>query len=258
MTNLLMLGSSHSACFKGAKLPAGMNLAICANMYDNLFSNLLIAGDGLICLNPNPITPEWDEQIFNFSLANASRALLDYDYVVLNIAWDMDLPLLIHGDVNASEAQDRILYSSDALLLDVIHSSFEHLAGTTKNLTLIKMLASVGFAPNKILCLLTPFSSIPEAHEERKNPISVSEKIAWMLQETSQFALNSYGVTIVTPEHTILNNGCFVGGAFCVPDNTTVWRSAMGDRMGPADRKHKNSSYAQHMISRIESVIGER
>ena len=255
MTNLLMLGSSHSACFKGAKLPIGTNLAICANMYDNLFSNLLIADDGLICLNSNLITPEWDEQIFNFSLANASRMLSDYDYIVLNIAWDVDLPRLIHGDVNASEAQDRILYSSDALLLDVIHFSFDSSAGTAKNLTLIKMLASAGFDPSKILCLLTPFSSIPVAYEEMENPISVSKKIAWMLVKISEFALNAYGLKIVTPDHGILINGCFVRKEFCVPDKTTVWRSAMGGYVGPAGRKHKNSSYAQHIISRIESVI---
>jgi hypothetical protein len=251
MIKLLMLGSSHAACFKGAHLPANTSLAIAANLYDNLFSNLLVSAEGSISLTPNPLTPEWDNRIFNFSLADSSRNLSDYDHVIANIAWDLDLPMLIHGDGDSNEAWNRIQYSSNSLIKDILHSSFLKSKGTEKNATFIQKLSTGGFHPSKVIVLLTPFSSLPVERHEQANPRCLSGKIEWILEETTRYARDQLSTTIILPSPSIMTNGLFIRPEYCTPGKNSVWRSAMGGPLGPQDRKHKNTNYAEHMIHQI-------
>jgi hypothetical protein len=255
MTKLLMLGSSHAACFKEAPLTPQTSLAIAANLYDNLFSNLLVSAEGSISLTPNPVTPEWDNRIFNFSLADSPRNLSDYDYVIVNIAWDLDLPMLIHGDGESNEAWNRIQYSSDSLIKDILHSSFLKSRGTEKNAALIQKLSTGGFHPSKVIALLTPFSSLPAKKQEQANPRSLSDKIEWILEETARYARDQLSTTIILPSPSIMTNGLFIRTEYCTPSKNSVWRSAMGGPLGPQDRKHKNTNYAKHMIQQIMASI---
>ena len=254
MKKLLMLGSSHAACFKGAPLPPQTSLAIAANLYDNLFSNLLVSTEGKISLTPDPLTPEWDGRIFNFSLADCSRHLSDYDYLVVNIAWDLDLPMLIHGDGQSDDAWNRIQYSSDSLIRDIVDSAFLQSQGTTKNAIFFQKLSASGFDPSRVIALLTPFSSIPADQEEEANPIRISDKIEWILQEIISYARDKLKTRIVLPSKKIMANGLFIQNKYCTPGKN-VWRSAMGGSIGPQDRKHKNTNYAEHMIQQIMASI---
>jgi hypothetical protein len=255
MTKLLMLGSSHAACFKGAHLPPNTSLAIAANLYDNLFSNLLVSTEGTLSLTPNPLNPEWDNRIFNFSLADSSRNLSDYDYVIVNIAWDLDLPMLIHGDGDSNETWNRIQYSSDSLIKDILHSSFLKSKGTEKNAAFIQKLSAGGFHPIKVIVLLTPFSSLLVEQQEQANPRCLSGKIEWILKETARYARDQLSTTIILPSPSIMANGLFIRTEYCTPSKNSVWRSAMGGALGPQDRKHKNINYAKHMIQQIMTSI---
>ena len=255
MTKLLMLGSSHAACFKGAPLPSQTSLAIAANLYDNLFSNLVVSTEGQISLTPNPLTPEWDNRIFDFSLADSSRSLSAYDYVIVNIAWDLDLPMLIHGDGHSEDAWNRIQYSSDSLIKDILSSSFAKSQGTAKNAAFIQKLLTGGLHQCRVIALLTPFSSLTVEQKEQANPRYLSDKIKWILKETADYAHEQLAVKIILPSPDIMTNGLFVRSEYCTPGINSVWRSAMGGPIGPQDRKHKNVNYAGHMIQQILAAI---
>ena len=120
MKNILMLRSSHSACFSSIDFSPDFQLSIAANASNGLFHNLQIDEKGMMsCKDKNRA---WNNAVFQKSLNHSSKCIHDYDSTNLNISCDFNLPMLFSKD--QSDARSIDTYSL-ALIKETIKSSLE-------------------------------------------------------------------------------------------------------------------------------------
>lgn len=253
MKRFLMFGSSHSACYKGITLPENMSLTICANRSGNLFKNLIFPSHGQFSIAEN--ANKWDKKVFHSSIGDAPMQLSCYDYILINIEWRIDLPMLLHGDISADTAQHCLMTMSDSLINEIISHAHGSSIGAEKNLKFIDQLAKQGFNPENIFCLLTPFSCALDSISTNVNGEKIKLKAASILAILQSFIQGKYGVKLVLPDAEMMESGMFIKQLFAKPDKFTNWMNCLENKLYPADRIHKNSQYAKAMIFKLQDLI---
>jgi hypothetical protein len=253
MKHFLMFGSSHSACYKGITLPENMSLTICANRAGNLFRNLIFPSHGQFSIAEN--ANEWDKKVFHSSIGDAPMQLSRYDYILINIEWRIDLPMLLHGDVGAETAQHSLMTMSDSLINEIISHARGSSIGAKNTLKLTDQLVKQGFNPQNIFCFLSPFSCAPESISTNENGEKIKSKASSILAILQGFIHGKYGVKLVLPDAEMMENGMFIKHLFAKPDKFTNWMNCLDNKLLPADRMHKNSEYANAMILKLQDLI---
>ena len=123
MIRLLMFGSSHSACFEKLSISGKLKLNIFAAMGDHILQFLRVNENGEFYLDDS--ASDWDKEIFFKSGAGAPQLLSCYDYIVLNTKFDLDLPMLMHGDLSQEEIDSQILSASNSLCNSVLQLIYQ-------------------------------------------------------------------------------------------------------------------------------------
>ena len=118
MKKILMIGSSHSACFSQIDAFPELQLSIAANQATGLFKNLQIDENGVISCDDK--IKEWNNAVFNKSLGASSRYINDYNSIILNVRFNCNLPSIFNSSL--AQSQPINLYSFE-LIKRVIENS---------------------------------------------------------------------------------------------------------------------------------------
>jgi len=260
MIRLLMLGSSHSACFKQMAVPADVQLNIFANRGNGLFSNLSFRDSGHFELKGN--TNPWDKKVFLKSGEGASQNINDYTHLVVNIGLRLNLPMLFHGDKDRQTVENMILSMSNALRLAIIENAFSGNASVNQTIKLIDTMVGLGFVQKNIFVLVTPFSSaspntVPETNLNHSSSLLLESAIKDILFQSQSFARNKKNLQLILPDTEMFEMGMFLHHSYSVPDSVTNWRNLIEDKIAfPADRIHKNQKYGKIMFQKILRTCG--
>ena len=255
MKNILMLGSSHSACFSSIDFSPNFQLSIAANASNGLFRNLQINENGIIsCKDKNR---EWNNTVFQKSLNRSSKCIYDYDSIILNISCDFNLPMFFSR--NESDAQPIDTYSL-SLSKEIIDSSFqEDLAsqksGQKKNKKLISKLRSSGFKGD-IFLLLTPFDTSFKESEILEKSQSCTNRKEFILNYVSKKFRETFEVEILLPSSEMIDDCLFIKNTYSANVDSTWKGSKRSNTLIQNDAKHKNKKYAQDIVhNNIDRIL---
>jgi hypothetical protein len=256
MNRLLMLGSSHAACFSGLQHDQQhSSLAIFANRGGGICRNLQFAEDGTFSLAEK--AADFDRKIFEFSGQDSSRNLHDYTHVIINILSHLNLPLLFHGDRSKSGIEHSIFTATDALQQCIYEYCFSH-RSTLDSLALINTIADLGFPRERILMLAVPFSCLhPKlAQSGFENSPALAAKITHILTKLTETAKENFKINLLLPDGDMLHSGLFLRPHYSTRDSTCNWRNALaGESIYAAGREHKNRLYAEAMMTKIAAWL---
>lgn len=254
MIKFLMLGSSHSACFKKLVLPESVGLSIFANAGAGLFQNLSFADNGDFFISDN--ASSWDQKVFKMSGDGASQNINSYDYLILNISFPLDLPMVFHGDRDKNSVEHMILAASSTLCSTILSDHFSKVPNIQRTKRLLDAITNLGFQRRNIFVLPTPFScakfnSESQMHGDDTLGKPLLKKIKSIFNQSQSIAKNDHSISLVMPDVQMLEIGMFLKSSFSTPDSSTNWKNFSGRNFRPADRVHKNSSYGKTMFSRV-------
>lgn len=255
MKNILMLGSSHSACFSSIDFSPDFQLSIAANASNGLFRNLQIDEKGMMsCKDKNRA---WNNAVFQKSLNHSSKCIHDYDSIILNISCDFNLPMLFSKD--QSDARSIDTYSL-ALIKETINSSLEatladQKSDLQKNKKLIEKLRSLAFKGN-IFLLLTPFdTSLNKSWPHERSQLCTS-RIEFILAFVSKKFHEIFEAEILLPASEMVDDCLFIKNIYAAAVESTWKGKARSNTLIKNDTKHKNKQYALDIVRKnIEKII---
>ena len=245
--NILMLGSSHSACFSSIDFYPDFQLSIAANASNGLFRNLQIDEKGMMsCKDKNRA---WNNAVFQNSLNHSSKCIHDYNSIILNISCDFNLPMLFSKD--QSDAQSIDAYSL-ALIKETINSSLEVALADKKrdlkkNKKLIEKLRSLGFKGN-IFLLLTPFDTSLNKSQTHKRSQLCASRIEFILAFVSRKFHEIFEIEILLPSSEMVDDCLFVKNIYTAAVESTWKGNARSKTFYKNDTKHKNKQYALDIV----------
>ena len=247
MKNILMLGSSHSACFSSIDFSPNFQLSIAANASNGLFRNLQIDENGIMsCKDENR---KWNNTVFQKSLNRSSKCVYDYESIILNISCDFNLPMLFSR--NESDAQPIDTYSL-SLTKKIIDSSFQEdfvdrRSGRNKTKRLISKLRSSGFNGD-ILLLLTPFDTSFKENQTLEKSQSCTNRKEFILNYVSKKFREIFEVGILLPSSEMIDDCLFIKNIYSATIDSTWKGSKRSNALIQNDTKHKNKKYAQDIV----------
>lgn len=242
MKNMLMFGSSFSACFvdEEISIAAGKGLSI--------LDNLVFEPNGDFHLKKN--ADDWNKKVFRFSMKEASNNLNYYEYFIVNIALGFNLPSLLQN--RQKNSYKSIFGISENLFMEIVNGQL-----STQNYKLHKSfqdkLIQKGVKKNQIIMLLTPFSSLPKEIEVINNNEAIINKINrffYLLDKQIQENLNR----VVLPDLDMLTNGFFMKNEFS--SKPVHWQNQINFiKNQEQDYTHMNKYYAKIMMKKILKLI---
>ena len=255
MKTILMLGSSHSACFSSIDFYPDFQLSIAANASSGLFRNLQIDEKGLMSCKDK--SRAWNNAVFQKSLNHSSKCIHNYNSIILNISCDFNLPTLFSKD--QSDARSIDTYSL-ALIKETINSSLEaaladQKSDLKKNKKLIEKLRSLGFKGN-IFLLLTPFDTSLNKSTPHKRSQLCTSRIEFILDFVSRNFHKILEVEIILPSSEMVDNCLFVKNIYAAAIESTWKGKTRPNTLIKNDKKHKNKQYALDIVHKnIERIV---
>ena len=249
MKKILMLGSSHSAAYKSVEAESlGLEIHIAANSDGNLFKNLCIDSDGTLSLSKQ--AEAWDKKVWQYSL-NASTAKINaYDFLIMNIRWNYDLPQAVHGD-NCDLINYYLNILTPSMQKYLISDQYFSVNGSRQTLQLVeKLVRQTGFSKEKILICPEPFSTFPRQCISKPQTLSAKNKIRQILEKyIPALIAERTELRFLLPAFEMLENGFFVHHRYYpYGESGSNWNNLINNTC-IVDRKHKNSSYASDLLS---------
>lgn len=249
MKKILMLGSSHSACFSqiDASFPE-LQLSIAANQSTGLFEKLQIDENGVISCDDK--IKEWNNNVFKKSLGASSRCINDYDSIILNVRFICNLPNIFH--FNVAQSQSIHAYSLELIKRVMENSLMKDSVGLEGNRNLIEKLNSFGYS-GQIFLMINPFTTSKNQDLVYNENICASRK-QFLLDFISLNLERQFGVKILLPNASMINSHLFVHSKYAAGTEST-WKGRKESVIGK-DLSHKNKQYALDILRANAEILG--
>lgn len=250
MKRVLMLGSSHSACFSQIETFPELQLSIAANRGAGLFKNLQIDETGVISCDDK--INEWNNTVFNQSLGASSRCIHDYDSIILNVTYMCDLPSMFH--FNEAQSKSIHLYSFELIKRVIENSLMKDTGGLKENRNLIKKLNSFGYS-GSIFLMLNPFTTSKKqdiVHDENK----CASRKQFLFDFISSNLERELGVKVLLPTASMVNSHLFVHSKYAAGTESTWQGSDRKESVISEDLSHKNKQYALDILRGNADMLG--
>ena len=248
MKKILMLGSSHAACFSRIDPASDFQLSIAANQGSGLFKNLQIDKNGVLsCHDENK---EWNNIVFDKSLGDSSRCIYDYDSIILNVRLRCNLPEMFNRDV--ARSQPIHTYSLGLVKCVVENSLTDDAVGIKGSRRLISRINSSGYQ-GSILLMVTPFTT--SINQDLIHDESRSEGCKRFLLDFVSLGLGrELGVEVLLPSTSMIDSHLFVHGIYAAGPES-AWKDRPESQI-KKDFNHKNRRYALDLLRTNAGKLG--